>query len=95
MYNISFVIDADHPCLEGHFPDNPIVPGVLLLDEMMNALENEVMGLRLQGIRQVKFLQPVLPDQCVGVELLEVAGALRFKAYHDGKLVFNGEVIAS
>jgi 3-hydroxymyristoyl/3-hydroxydecanoyl-(acyl carrier protein) dehydratase len=31
-------IPADHPALPGHFPGNPIVPGVVLLDEVLSAL---------------------------------------------------------
>lgn len=32
-------IAASHPALAGHFPDNPIVPGVLLLGEVLLAVE--------------------------------------------------------
>jgi 3-hydroxyacyl-[acyl-carrier-protein] dehydratase len=30
-------IPADHPALPGHFPGNPVVPGVVLLDEVIRA----------------------------------------------------------
>ena len=33
----SFTIPADHPTLPGHFPGRPVVPGVVLLDEVMAA----------------------------------------------------------
>jgi 3-hydroxymyristoyl/3-hydroxydecanoyl-(acyl carrier protein) dehydratase len=32
-------IAADHPALAGHFPGFPIVPGVVLLDEALHAIE--------------------------------------------------------
>ncbi|HWW19936.1 MAG TPA: hypothetical protein VNZ06_03950 [Steroidobacteraceae bacterium] len=32
-------IAADHPSLAGHFPGFPIVPGVVLLDEALHAIE--------------------------------------------------------
>jgi 3-hydroxymyristoyl/3-hydroxydecanoyl-(acyl carrier protein) dehydratase len=33
-------IPADHPALAGHFPGNPIAPGVLLLHELLSAIEH-------------------------------------------------------
>jgi len=35
-------IPADHPCVEGHFPGNPIVPGAVLLDEVLAVIERQV-----------------------------------------------------
>jgi 3-hydroxyacyl-[acyl-carrier-protein] dehydratase len=32
-------IEPDHPALAGHFPGSPIVPGVVLLDEALHAIE--------------------------------------------------------
>lgn len=36
---VSLRIAADHPALAGHFPGFPIVPGVVLLDETLHAIE--------------------------------------------------------
>ncbi|HEY8356194.1 MAG TPA: 3-hydroxyacyl-ACP dehydratase [Ramlibacter sp.] len=52
---------ADHPAFAGHFPGAPIVPGVLLLDAALHALE--AAGLPPAGIASAKFLQPVAPAQ--------------------------------
>lgn len=62
-----FRVPADHPSLAGHFPGRPIVPGVLLLDAALTALDAAT-GLRapLQLVR-VKFLAPVLPEEPVSV----------------------------
>ncbi|HEY6451860.1 MAG TPA: hypothetical protein VIX87_04615 [Steroidobacteraceae bacterium] len=35
----SLRVAADHPALSGHFPQQPIVPGALLLDEALYAIE--------------------------------------------------------
>ena len=36
---MQFIISADHPSLPGHFPGHPIVPGVVLLDRVLEAIE--------------------------------------------------------
>jgi len=37
-FEVRCAITADHPSLPGHFPDAPLVPGVLILDEVRAAL---------------------------------------------------------
>lgn len=54
------VVPADHPCLAGHFPGNPIVPGVVLVERVLDAMRDEV-GRPLSGIPNVKFLHPLRP----------------------------------
>jgi len=56
-------ITADHPSLPGHFPDAPLVPGVLILDEVLAALRDWRKDCQLTAIRTVKFLQPLKPEQ--------------------------------
>jgi 3-hydroxyacyl-[acyl-carrier-protein] dehydratase len=57
------VIKSDHPSLPGHFPDSPIVPGVVILDEVLAALMEHREELVVETIRAVKFLAPLKPDQ--------------------------------
>ena len=37
-FEVDRTIPSDHPSLPGHFPDRPIVPGVVILDEVVAAL---------------------------------------------------------
>lgn len=78
-YSAALRIGADHPSLPGHFPGNPIVPGVVLLDHVQQAarawLGSEV-GIR--AIAQVKFVQPLLPEQDASIELRLAGEELRF-----------------
>jgi predicted LPLAT superfamily acyltransferase len=55
----TFIIAADHPALDGHFPGNPVVPGVIVLEQVQRALEERIGALRLTGLPQVKFLSPL------------------------------------
>jgi 3-hydroxyacyl-[acyl-carrier-protein] dehydratase len=55
-------VGADHPSLPGHFPGNPIVPGVLLLDGVMHGLQ-QATGLRLSHLKQVKFISALQPEE--------------------------------
>lgn len=63
--NVEFnrAIGADHPSLPGHFPGAPLVPGVVILDEILAALLEWREECELTGIRSVKFLAPLKPEQ--------------------------------
>ena len=58
------IISGDHPSLEGHFPTDPIVPGVLLLDEVAAAAAQwRGKDCQVTAIPNVKFLLPLRPQQ--------------------------------
>lgn len=98
----AFVIAADHPSLPGHFPGRPLVPGVVLLDRVLDAIDAEHAlrgrappraGLRLP---QVKFLQPLLPDEAARVELQcseSDPTRWRFRVLRADDLLATGEVV--
>ena len=62
-FEVCRTIAADHPSLPGHFPDAPLVPGVLILDEVFAALRDWNKECQLTAIRAVKFLKPLKPEQ--------------------------------
>lgn len=92
---MSFVIPADHPSLPGHFPGRPLVPGVLLLDRVLEAVE-ALAGHQLGALRlpQVKFMQPLLPGEAARVELDGEAPRWRFKVWRGDSVLASGEVVA-
>jgi acyl-coenzyme A synthetase/AMP-(fatty) acid ligase len=72
-------IAADHPAFDGHFPGHPVLPGVVLLSLVMEALQAQP-ALQAQlgatpTIEQVKFLAPVTPGQRIRVVLQAQAQA--------------------
>lgn len=64
-----FSIRADHPSLAGHFPDQPVVPGVVILQQVENALKSWQDGSVILAWPQVKFVRPLLPNSSCKVEL--------------------------
>jgi 3-hydroxymyristoyl/3-hydroxydecanoyl-(acyl carrier protein) dehydratase len=73
-------IEPRHPALAGHFPGNPIVPGVVLLDHVIDvARQGHAPDSFVCRIPWVKFLEPVLPGQQVMLGLEFVSeGEARF-----------------
>ena len=62
-------IPADHPSLPGHFPGAPIVPGVVILDEVAATLAQWRNDTQLVAIKTVKFLAPLKPEQSFMIRL--------------------------
>ncbi|HJW81088.1 MAG TPA: hypothetical protein VJ396_02495 [Acidiferrobacterales bacterium] len=60
-------IPASHPALPGHFPGQPVVPGVVLLDLVQAALCETIRGARITGLPSVKFLAPLRPEEDVEI----------------------------
>jgi 3-hydroxymyristoyl/3-hydroxydecanoyl-(acyl carrier protein) dehydratase len=57
-----FTVPHDHPALAGHFPGNPIVPGVLLLHNATDAL-HRMTGAQVAHLKRVKFLSTLKPGE--------------------------------
>lgn len=98
---MAFAIGPDHPALPGHFPGNPVVPGVVLLDRVIDAIEAAHGPLGALRLPQVKFLRPLLPGQAARVVLepLPAGDAAparwRFRIERDGEALASGEVAAA
>lgn len=60
----TLVVDPAHPIFAGHFPGEPIVPGVMLLDWVMReAAVTLGLGIAELRVRETKFFEPLLPAQ--------------------------------
>lgn len=95
-----FTIPADHPCLPGHFPGRPLVPGVVLLERVLEEIEATHGTLGALRLPQVKFLQPLLPGEEARVELEsahlpDAAPRWRFRVLRGATLLASGEVVAA
>ena len=94
-----FVVPADHPSLDGHFPGQPVVPAVVLLDAVLAAIRTRG-NFVLRSIPVAKFLQPVLPEERVSLHIhFTPIDAAQLRASFEGlraaALVFEGSFIVS
>lgn len=103
----AMVFARDDPMFAGHFPGNPLVPGVILTEALAQtagiaaapADAREVKPrFLLSGIRAMKFFQAVGPEERIilrAKKLAEVDGLLQFEveALVAGTLVAAGQLV--
>jgi 3-hydroxyacyl-[acyl-carrier-protein] dehydratase len=90
-HTASFAVSVEHPSLPGHFPDSPVVPGVVVLDHVLKAAEEwQRRAVRVNGLKQVKFHAPLLPAEHADVALELDGETLRFQVTRATHLVAQG-----
>ena len=102
-------VTINEPQFQGHFPNRPLMPGVLIVESMaqvggiiVTQMSELPKGLFVfAGINNVKFRRPVVPgDQLlITCELLSIKrkrfGKVKGEVHVDGKLVCSGELMFS
>ena len=88
---------VDHPCGAGHFPGNPIIPGALLLAEVLRCIEqSEGKNFSSCNVKAAKFLHPARPGDRVDIEYARSAqGTIEFQCAVAGTKVLSGGIVAS
>lgn len=103
-------VTINEPYFQGHFPDNPVMPGVLILEAMAQSAgvltyeslpedKREVL-IYFMAIERAKFRRMVVPGDQVRfeVEILKLRSKAvkgAGKAFVDGNLVAEAEMMAS
>ena len=85
-------IGADHPSLAGHFPGHPVVPGVVMLGEIMNAIR-EMASVKIEfvGMPSAKFMSPLSPGEPLMIRLEQQGdGTTEFTCTAGPRLIANG-----
>ena len=63
---LNIVAPPDHPCYVDHFPGDPIVPGALLIQWIISAIEENNGAVSVVAVSSIKFMRPVYPgDHCL------------------------------
>ncbi|HEX7370877.1 MAG TPA: hydroxymyristoyl-ACP dehydratase [Rhodanobacteraceae bacterium] len=92
-HSVGLRIAATHPALPGHFPGNPVVPGVVLLERVAAACK-AWRGI-VVGKLDAKFVQPLLPDEDAMIELHQDGTRIRFVVIRaDGQPLARGSMAA-
>ena len=96
-------IAANHPAFAGHFPGQPIVPGVLLLDAALHAAAQARLTLNdttlpepsfYCQIASTKFLSPVQPGETLIISCTTTSkGPIRFDIACSGRQVATGSFV--
>jgi len=94
-FEVLRLIRADHPSLPGHFPGAPLVPGVVILDEVIAAIDEWRRDSQLSGVPSVKFLAPLNPEQPFIISLSATgkdAGEVSFCCRVDERVIVEGRL---
>lgn len=96
MNRLTLHIAANHPTGAGHFPGNPIIPGALLLAEVLARIEQAEQLPFVPGkIKTAKFLHPVRPGDSVEIEYTRTPqGTVEFQCSVAGTRVLTGGAVA-
>lgn len=83
-----------HPALAGHFPGHPIVPGVVILDRVIAALQAFVaLPVHATAFPQIKFIAPLAPAQPFNIDFQRKGeGLAAFTVSTAGGAIVTGTV---
>ncbi|MDN0081911.1 beta-hydroxyacyl-ACP dehydratase [Crenobacter sp. SG2305] len=90
MQQLPLPIAADHPAYLGHFPSNPVLPGVVLLGHVALAIE-DACRLRLDDLLLAKFHRPVGPGQALRLAFRHDQLGVAFAIFHQQDKVADGK----
>ncbi|MBR0573732.1 MULTISPECIES: 3-hydroxyacyl-ACP dehydratase FabZ [Pasteurellaceae] len=102
-------VTANEPCFTGHFPKQPIFPGVLIMESLAQAMgilafkTHQLEGGEIfyfAGINNARFKKPVLPGDQMKLQvniLKEMRGVIRFTGTVtvEGKTVCEAELMCA
>ncbi|HVX05460.1 MAG TPA: hydroxymyristoyl-ACP dehydratase [Rhodanobacteraceae bacterium] len=93
-FQTSLRIDVAHPSLAGHFPGNPVVPGVVVLERVAAALR-AWRGEQVERL-DAKFVRPLRPGEAASIALDGDGARVRFEVTGaEGGVLARGTLMAT
>lgn len=88
----TLAVARDHPAYDGHFPGRPILPAVVILAEVLAAIESATARAPEHWeIANAKFLEPVVPGTALTlVHEATDSGGVRFEVRSASGVVASG-----
>ena len=94
-------VSVNEPYFAGHFPDAPIMPGVLVIEAcaQLCSITMESQGTEddkiyvLLKCEEFKFLRPVIPGDCLEIEVRKESGGAGLVKFNANG-TFNGKLKA-
>jgi 3-hydroxymyristoyl/3-hydroxydecanoyl-(acyl carrier protein) dehydratase len=95
-------VPVDSPWFSGHFPGQPILPGIALIYMAEQAIVQDALAkgeqVQLHALKRVRFTQPVRPGETLSLNISgEEAGEeilFSFKVANKKSIVCSGSIIA-
>jgi 3-hydroxyacyl-[acyl-carrier-protein] dehydratase len=89
------VIPVDAPYFAGHFPGNPVVPGVVILQRVIEEISRQAGTPQSpQRLEAVKFLAPLRPGDELSIDLEGIdATSVRFQCRSGARSIATGLIV--
>ncbi|MBT4835812.1 MAG: hypothetical protein HON94_00540 [Methylococcales bacterium] len=88
-----YFLDDQHPSLKGHFPENSIYPGVVLLDYVIHTLKSIIdEDIKIIRLPNIKFMSPLKPNNPLEITLETKSNQTKFNCYSQAKKIATGQI---
>lgn len=69
-HTIALAVDGEHESLKGHFPDQPILPGIFALQALIDGLRGtgQLRGGDKLHVTSIRFRAPLLPGDTLTLD---------------------------
>lgn len=91
MPRLELSFAPQHPSTQGHFDNNPIIPGALLLAQVLCVIQEALPAVRqVMSLKAAKFTHPLRPGESFVLDYEFVAGEIKFKCATASHSIVSG-----